>query len=66
MKRQDTEAWGRNTARKRYGAPEKMKDADLAYQKPQDPMDKHGSGYDNDTSGWVRGKPLPPHFDKGK
>ena len=38
-------------------------------QAPQDPMDKHGPGYDNDASGWVRGMgPQSPYpdFDKTK
>jgi len=35
-------------------------------QKPQDPIDQHGEGYDNDASGWVRGQGEPyPNFDRG-
>lgn len=35
-------------------------------QKPQDPEDKHGPKYDNDTSGWVRGVGQKPGFDTHK
>lgn len=38
-------------------------------QDVQDPEAKHGPGYDNDTSGWVRGmgnQSPHPHFDTHK
>jgi hypothetical protein len=35
-------------------------------QATQFPDDKHGAKYDNDASGWVRGKGSPhPFFDRG-
>jgi hypothetical protein len=35
-------------------------------QKPQDPEDKHGPKYDNDTKGWVKGDGQYPNFDTHK
>lgn len=43
-----------------------MTDKPKNENEPQDPVDKHGPGYDNDASGWVRGQGEPyPNFDKG-
>lgn len=64
---QNVEKWGRGAARERYGSP---KDSGVtpapSQQGVQDPEAKHGSGYDNDASGWVRGmgsQSPHPHFD---
>lgn len=63
----DTSAWGKATAKARYGgAGSAGMSVSDKLQKPQDPEDKHGPGYDNDTSGWVKGDGKPyPHFDRG-
>lgn len=73
------EKWGRDTAKERYSAsPSKGGDARPngdalssapTYQAPQDPIDAHSPGYDNDAKGWVRGEgPKSPYptFDKGR
>ena len=42
-------------------------DGDMrSLQAPQAPEDRHCPGYDNDTSGWVRGVGQKPGFDKHK
>ena len=70
----DTSHWGRATAKERHGGGSGPKSVgpldDHAsannLQAPQDTQDKHDTGYDNDTSGWVNGKGEPyPNFDKG-
>lgn len=66
----NVEKWGRATAKERYGvAKESGVTPAPSQQAPQDPEDKHASGYDNDASGWVRGmgKESPhPKFDRHK
>ena len=73
MKHQNTEKWGKETAKTRYGT---AKGGSLACsddcQKPQDPIDQHGANYDNDApKNWLRGmgknhaEGYPP-FDKGR
>ena len=65
---QSTEKWGKAAARERYGQPKSGGVTPAkSEQAPQCPEDKHGAGYDNDASGWVRGVGKPyPHFDTHK
>ncbi len=65
----DTEKWGRDTAKERYGVAKgtlNMKSEEA----PQCPEDKRGPDYDNNTpSNWLRGMPSAenkPNFDKSK
>jgi hypothetical protein len=57
---QEESKWGADTARERYGQRQYFRGAPAPsdkLQKPQDPVDKHGPGYDNDvpTNSWLRG-----------
>jgi len=66
----DTQKWGRKTARERYGSlPEpNMKAKDMS--EPQFPEDKRGPDWEDDTpNNWLRGGPNEsaegkPSFDK--
>lgn len=67
------DAWGRETARSRYGGPANSgKSAGQEDQAPQFPEDKHAATYDNDTgANWTRGMGKAhaegkPSFDKHK
>ncbi len=67
------EAWGRETARSRYGSPQNGgKSAGQEDQKPQFPEDQHAKDYDNGTpANWLRGMGKgeaegKPSFDKSK
>jgi hypothetical protein len=62
------EKWGLATAKERYGVGKQSGVTPApSQQAPQDHEDKHDSNYDNDASGWVRGKGSPyPDFDHGK
>jgi hypothetical protein len=70
LKVEETEKWGNATAYERYGKPQQpdMKAKDMS--QPQDPQDKRGPGWQNDTpNNWLRGANedgRPPNFDKGK
>lgn len=66
---QETQKWGRQKATERYGSLKTtgMKAKDMT--NPQDPMDKQGPDYSNDTPNtWVRGAnedaTTKPGFDK--
>lgn len=71
-KPKDLDAWGRSTAKSRYGSLGGGTKASESQQRPQDPEDKHGPKYDNNTpSNWLRGMGSKraegkPGFDKGK
>ncbi len=67
----EMEAWGRATARERYGSPNEgsMKAPDQC--EPQAPEDKPGPKYENRTpDNWLRGAgenaTTKPGFDKSK
>lgn len=63
------DAWGRSTARDRYGAAAQDKMRPASENEPQCVEDQHGPAYANDASGWVRGMPSAeskPDFDKSK
>ncbi len=63
--------WGRDKAQSRYGGhnPEPEAKPEANFQAPQFVQDSHDTGlnYDNDASGWTRGKGKPyPYFDSHK
>lgn len=69
----NTQQWGKDEARERYGAVEPGGDRPSdELQKPQCPEDKHGPGYSNPTpDDWRRGggpggATGKPDFDKGR
>lgn len=62
---QNTEKWGKATAKARYGSTPTFKQPPADSNKPQFKEDAQGPGYDNDTSGWVDGKGKDPHFRSG-
>lgn len=50
------EHWGREKAKARYNVDKRdTLGPDKEVQANQFPEDKHGSNYNNDASGWVRG-----------
>ena len=69
----NVEKWGRKTAKERYGT-EGAGDVNRAKNmtNPQDPVDKRGPDYSNDTPNtWLRGGPNEsaegkPNFDRSK
>lgn len=70
-----THQWGRDKAKERYNTDKRdTLGPDKEVQAPQAPEDKHGSTYNNDASGWVRGMGKgkietgegKPSFDKRK
>lgn len=67
---QNTEKWGKATAKSRYGGGHKTFPAPKAANEPQFPEDSHGADYNNDApSNWVRGMPSAegkPGFDRTK
>lgn len=71
-KHQDLEAWGRSTAKSRYGSVGSGGSKATPQNMPQDPEDKQGPKYANNTpSNWLRGMGAKraegkPGFDKGK
>lgn len=71
-KGKNLEAWGRATARERYGAPKNGGKGGSEDQAPQFPEDKHAANYDNPTPpNWLRGMGAngaegKPSFDKSK
>jgi hypothetical protein len=54
VKAVETEKWGRATARERYGSAQSGNMRPKDESQPQSPENKHGPGYANDTSGWLR------------
>jgi hypothetical protein len=68
----DLDAWGRDTAKSRYGTAAGGTKPKAGQSLPQFPEDKHGPKYDNNTpSNWLRGMGSKgaegkPGFDKGK
>jgi hypothetical protein len=66
---ENTEKWGKATARSRYGAGEGtagMRPSGEP-QKNQCPEDQHGPKYNNDTpDNWLRGNGMKPGFDRHK
>lgn len=65
---QNTEKWGKATAKARYGSQPTFSPPNQAQQAPQFPEDQHGPQYDNVTpKNWLRGTPNAegkPAFDK--
>jgi hypothetical protein len=65
----NVEKWGLDTAKERYGVTKTQGVSPAPTQQPpQDHEDKHEASYDNDASGWVRGKGKQspyPDFDHG-
>ena len=64
----NTEKWGKDTARERYGSGSKAAPrATEVFQKPQFPTEKHDANYDNDApDNWLRGNGMKPGFDRKK
>jgi len=63
-------AWGESKATERYGGTTRTFPPPKDRHAPQDPVDKHGPGYENDTpNNWLRGAnqdaTTKPNFDKG-
>ena len=65
---QDTQKWGKTTAKSRYGTTPTFSQPPADSNKPQCPEDKQGPGYENSVpSNWLRGMPNAegkPGFDK--